>query len=62
MNPEDTNESARRKAQSELEALILEGLKGPFSPMTKEDWASIRAEGLKRLEARAESKNDPASG
>jgi hypothetical protein len=61
MNTEhDSIEAVRHKSQSELEALILEGLKGPFSPMTKEDWAAIRSEGLKRIEARASSeKTEP---
>ena len=42
----------RRKAQTELESLIMAGLNSPASPMTKDDWAAIREEGLARLKAR----------
>jgi antitoxin ParD1/3/4 len=34
-------QDARRKAQEKLEALLLEGLDSPSSPMTDEDWARL---------------------
>ena len=45
-------EDEKRKAQERLEALLLEGLQGEESPLTQEDWASIRREALARARAR----------
>ena len=42
----------KRKAAERLEALLLEGLEGEESPLSKEDWASIRKEALARVRAR----------
>lgn len=43
----------KRKAQDRLEALLLEGLQsGEATEMTPQDWTDIRAEALKRFEAR----------
>ncbi len=43
----------KRKAQENLEALLLEGLRsGEPTEMTRRDWAEIRQEALKRFEAR----------
>jgi len=42
-----------RQAQGRLEALLLEGVKsGTASPLTKQDWAELRAEVAERLEKR----------
>src|ERR1700683_3495829 len=35
-------EDEKRKAEERLEALLLEGLKGKESEMTRDDWAAIR--------------------
>lgn len=45
-------EDQKRKAQERLEALLLEGLEGMESPLTKDDWASIRKEALARVRGR----------
>lgn len=45
-------EDEKRKAQEHLDALLLEGLEGEDSPLTPEDWASIRSEAVARLRAR----------
>jgi antitoxin ParD1/3/4 len=45
-------EDEKRRAQERLDALLLEGLEGEDSPLTSEDWASIRNEALARLRAR----------
>lgn len=45
-------EDEKRKAQERLEALLLEGLEGDESPLTQEDWASIRKEALARVTKR----------
>lgn len=45
----------RRKAEVALEAKLLEGLQGPDSPMTKEDWSEIRKEAMARVSARTTS-------
>lgn len=34
----------KRWAEDQLEAFLLEGMQGHSTPMTKEDWADIRAE------------------
>ena len=48
----------KRKAQEKLEALLLEGVhSGPATEMTRKDWAEIRREALKRVEARKGQKS-----
>jgi antitoxin ParD1/3/4 len=43
-------EAQKRQAKRELEAKLLEGLEsGPETEMTREDWASLRAEALEGL-------------
>lgn len=42
----------KRKAEEALEAALLEGLEGPESLLTPEDWSAIRAEAMSRLTAR----------
>ena len=42
----------KRKAQDQLEALLLEGLQGEARAMTPEDWSAIRKEALTTLKAR----------
>lgn len=47
----------KRKVQEKLEALLMEGLQsGSPSEMTRNDWDEIRAEALKRFEARKNGK------
>ncbi len=42
-----------RQAQERLEQLLLDGIRsGPASPLTKSDWAELRADVTKRLEKR----------
>ncbi len=42
-----------RQAQERLEELLLEGAKsGPASPLTKQDWAQLRANVAERLKGR----------
>jgi len=40
------------KARTILEAEVLKGIRSPKAPMTEKDWADIRAEVLRRHEAR----------
>jgi len=42
----------KRKAEAELEAKLLEGLKGGESELTGKDWSDIRKEALANLAAR----------
>lgn len=42
----------KRKAEERLEALLLEGLEGKATPLTQDDWISIRKEALARIGAR----------
>jgi antitoxin ParD1/3/4 len=42
----------KRKAEEELEAKLLEGLNGPETELTPDDWKALRKEALARLEAR----------
>lgn len=42
----------KRKAQEQLEALLLEGLQGEVQAMTAEDWTAIRKDALATLKAR----------
>lgn len=39
----------KMRTQEQLEELLLEGLKGPSSVMTRNDWDRIRAEVTRRL-------------
>jgi antitoxin ParD1/3/4 len=47
----------RRAAQDRVEALLLEGLEGESTEMTRQDWEDIRAEGMHQLEARKTRKS-----
>ena len=42
-------DAQKRKARQELEAKLLEGLQGPVTEMTREDWESIRKEAIDGL-------------
>lgn len=42
---------AKRKAEEELEAKLLEGLNSPESELTQADWTAIRSEALARVQA-----------
>jgi antitoxin ParD1/3/4 len=42
-------EAQKRQARQELEAKLLEGLQGPSTVMTREDWDSIEREALEGL-------------
>src|ERR1700684_1156413 len=42
-------EDEKRKAEERLEALLLEGLQGKESEMTRDDWAAIRKEARARI-------------
>jgi antitoxin ParD1/3/4 len=46
----------KRKAEEQLEALLLEGLNSPESELTSGDWSAIRKEALARLEARKQQR------
>lgn len=43
----------KQKAAGRLDALLLEGLQGNSSPLSKKDWSDIRAEVSKRLKKRS---------
>jgi len=47
----------KRKAEDRLEALLLEGLESDESPLTSEDWASIRKDALARVGARKKKRS-----
>jgi antitoxin ParD1/3/4 len=48
----------KRKAQERLEAMLMEGLQsGDPAEMTRDDWAQIRREAAKQLEARKSRKS-----
>ena len=42
-------DAQKRLAKQELEAKLLEGLQGPATEMTREDWDSIEQEALQRF-------------
>ena len=46
----------KRKAEEQLEAMMLEGLNSPQSELTKADWKAIRSEALARVQARSKAK------
>jgi len=39
----------KRKAEEQLEALLLEGMQGELTTFTREDWQAIRAEALSHV-------------
>ncbi len=45
----------KRKTDERLQVLLLEGLEGEESPLTREDWTAIRKEVLSRVAARNNS-------
>lgn len=46
-------DAQKKAARERLETLLLEGIdSGESTPMTEEDWADIRRQGLARLAAR----------
>lgn len=42
----------KRKAQDQLEALLLEGLRGDETALTRADWKAIREEAIAQVKAR----------
>jgi len=42
-------EDEKRKAEERLEALLLEGLQGEESELTRDDWTAIRKEARTRI-------------
>lgn len=46
----------KRKAEEQLEAMLLEGLSSPERELTKADWKAIRSEAMARLQARNKAK------
>jgi antitoxin ParD1/3/4 len=45
----------KRKAEEQLEALLLEGLNSPETELTDADWQALRRDALARLQARAKA-------
>jgi antitoxin ParD1/3/4 len=45
-------EDEKRKAEERLETLLLEGLQGKESALTRDDWTAIRKEALAQVKAR----------
>ena len=45
-------EDEKRKAQERLETLLLEGLSGEETLLTKADWQAIRQEAVTQLQGR----------
>ena len=45
-------EDEKRKAEERLEALLLEGLQGEETALTREDWSAIRKEAMAQVLAR----------
>ena len=46
----------KRKAEEQLEAMLLEGLNSPESELTTADWKAIRGEALARIQTRSKAK------
>lgn len=46
-------EDERRKAQERLEALLLEGLSGDETPLTRQDFDDIRRQALERIRSQS---------
>ena len=44
-------EDEKRKAQERLETLLLEGLQGEETELTRDDWAALRKEAQARVSA-----------
>ena len=42
----------KRKGEEQLETLLLEGLQGEATEMTRSDWAAIRREAVEQVKAR----------
>jgi len=49
-------EYEKRKAEERLEALLLEGLAGDESEMTRGDWKDIREQALAQVKARRKAR------
>lgn len=49
-------EDEKRKAQERLETLLLEGLQGEETELTRDDWAAIRKEAQARVSANKKRK------
>lgn len=47
------------KAQDQLEALLLEGLKGDETALTRNDWAAIRQEAMAKVKGVKGGKGRP---
>ncbi len=43
-------EKQKRKAKEKLEAMLMEGLKGPMTEFTQADWEDIEREALKGMD------------
>ena len=50
-------EDEKRKGREQLEALLLEGLRGDETRVTGEEWQAIRQEALAQLQARRKKSN-----
>jgi antitoxin ParD1/3/4 len=46
----------KRKAEEQLETLLLEGLRSEEAALTREDWQAIRQEALAKIAARTQSR------
>ncbi len=46
----------KRRAEARLEAMLLAGLASPESELTRQDFAEIRKEALRRLKARSKQR------
>ena len=42
----------KRKAQDQLEAMLLEGMRGDETALTRDDWKAIREEAVAKVKAR----------
>ena len=42
----------KRKAEDQLEAMLLDGLRGEETKLTPDDWSAIRKQALAKIEAR----------
>ena len=47
----------KRKAEVQLEVMLLEGVNSPHSKLTKADWKVIRCEALAHVQARSKAKS-----
>lgn len=46
----------KRKAQEQLEALLLEGLQDPVTELSDAEWKAIREDALARVQARRKTR------